>query len=100
MDLTSKPPPATDPPPKLRESPPGTAWNEYANVLFIDQPVGTGYSFGTGDEYAHELADAAEDVKVFLERWFEIFPEYSRMEIYLAGESYAGQYIPYTGQSD
>ncbi|GAA5922521.1 uncharacterized protein JCM15063_003331 [Sporobolomyces koalae] len=71
------------------------AWNEYANVLFLDQPAGTGYSYVTKNDNVRELAESAEQVVKFLENLYLIFPEYASMDTYLAGESYAGQYIPY-----
>ncbi|GAA5908210.1 uncharacterized protein JCM6883_004309 [Sporobolomyces salmoneus] len=71
------------------------AWNEYANVLSLDQPAGTGYSYVTKNDNVRELGDAADQVVKFLENLYQIFPEYAQMDTYLAGESYAGQYIPY-----
>ncbi|GAA5988553.1 hypothetical protein JCM5350_004451 [Sporobolomyces pararoseus] len=71
------------------------AWNEYANVLFLDQPAGTGYSYVTKNDNVRELADSADQVVNFLENLYQIFPEYATMDTYIAGESYAGQYIPY-----
>ncbi|KAH9817334.1 putative carboxypeptidase KEX1 precursor [Melampsora americana] len=65
------------------------AWNEYVNMLFIDQPTGTGYSVGSESNWPHEL-----DVNLLL-RFYAIFPEYQQMDLYLGGESFAGQYIPY-----
>ncbi|GAA6047466.1 hypothetical protein JCM3770_005761, partial [Rhodotorula araucariae] len=71
------------------------AWNEYANVIFIDQPVGTGYSYMATDSYVHELPEAASHMIEFLVNFYKIFPEFRNHDTYLAGESYAGQYIPY-----
>ncbi|GAA5835285.1 hypothetical protein JCM11251_006669 [Rhodosporidiobolus azoricus] len=72
-----------------------TAWNEYANVLFLDQPAGTGFSYVTKNDNVRELGDAAEHVVTFLSNFYRIFPEFVNMDTYIAGESYAGQYIPY-----
>lgn len=71
------------------------AWNKYANLLFVDQPIGVGFSISDTDSYIHELPEMAEDMITFLDNYFTIFPEQQRHEIYIAGESYAGQYIPY-----
>ncbi|KAF5123150.1 hypothetical protein DV495_004050 [Geotrichum candidum] len=71
------------------------AWNQHANLLFIDQPVGVGLSTSDTDSYIHELQEAANDIVSFFAKYFEIFPEAQNHEFYLAGESYAGQYIPY-----
>ncbi|GAA6021357.1 hypothetical protein JCM11491_004759 [Sporobolomyces phaffii] len=83
-----------DPDGSVREVEKG-AWNEYANVLFLDQPAGTGMSYVTKNDNVRELADAADQVVKFLENLYQIFPEYATMDTYIAGESYAGQYIPY-----
>ncbi|KAI5477048.1 carboxypeptidase D [Pseudohyphozyma bogoriensis] len=72
-----------------------TAWNEYANVLFLDQPAGTGYSYVTVHDDVRELGPAADQVVIFLSNLYKIFPEFQTMDTYIAGESYAGQYIPY-----
>lgn len=52
------------------------SWDEFANLLFIDQPVGTGFSYVNGDQYIHELDDMANHFITFLEKWFALFPEY------------------------
>ncbi|UNI20710.1 Carboxypeptidase D [Purpureocillium takamizusanense] len=71
------------------------SWNEFANLLFVDNPVGTGFSYVDTDSYIHELDTMADQFVRFLEEFFNIFPEYDRDDIYIAGESYAGQHIPY-----
>ncbi|MBW0463925.1 hypothetical protein O181_003640 [Austropuccinia psidii MF-1] len=74
-------------------------WSEYASVLFVDQPAGTGYSYVNVSDDVRELAQAAEQMVVFLDHFYKVFPEFSQIDTYLAGESFAGQYIPYFAQA-
>ncbi|KAG0150571.1 hypothetical protein CROQUDRAFT_72854 [Cronartium quercuum f. sp. fusiforme G11] len=78
---------------KLREA--EGAWNEYVNILFIDQPTGTGYSTGTESTWPHELSMSSDQLLNFLLRFYAVFPEFQHMDLYIGGESFAGQYIPY-----
>lgn len=71
------------------------SWNEFANVMFVDNPVGTGFSYVNTDSYVTSLDQMADQFVIFLERFFELFPEYSQDDLYLSGESFAGQHIPY-----
>lgn len=75
------------------------SWHQHANLLFVDQPVGTGLSTAATGSYLHELPEMARDMMTFLERYFEIFPERQNDEYYLAGESFAGQYLPYLARA-
>ncbi|SCZ90680.1 BZ3500_MvSof-1268-A1-R1_Chr1-3g02143 [Microbotryum saponariae] len=76
-----------------------SAWNEYANVVFVDQPAGTGYSYVSTNKYVHEMDEAANHVVEFMTRFYTVFPEFQRHDTYLAGESFAGQYIPYIARA-
>lgn len=69
------------------------SWHKLGDIVFVDQPAGTGFSYS--DELDHDLPQITNEFIRFLERFFELFPEDSFNLIYLAGESYAGQYIPY-----
>ncbi|KAK4704204.1 carboxypeptidase D, partial [Phenoliferia sp. Uapishka_3] len=71
------------------------AWNEYTNIIFIDQPVGTGYSYTETNGFVHELDVMAAHVVEFMSNFYKVFPEFTSHDTYIAGESYAGQYIPY-----
>ena len=75
------------------------SWDEFANLLFVDNPVGTGFSYVDTDSYVHELDVMADQFITFLEKWFAIFPEYEHDDLYFGGESYAGQHIPYIAQA-
>ncbi|KAF1835123.1 hypothetical protein BDW02DRAFT_496705 [Decorospora gaudefroyi] len=75
------------------------SWDEFANLLFVDQPVGTGFSYVNTDSYLTELDQMADHMIIFLEKWFALFPEYEHDDLYIAGESYAGQHIPYVGRA-
>ncbi|KAH0543637.1 Cell death protease [Glutinoglossum americanum] len=75
------------------------SWDEFANLLFVDQPVGTGFSYVNSDSYLHDLDEMAAHFVIFLEKFFAMFPEYMHDDIYLSGESYAGQHIPYIAQA-
>lgn len=75
---------------------PGYAWNEYADVVYVDQPVGTGFSYVANEAYATSLTQVADEFVYFLEQFMQVYPAYTNdTDVYLAGESFAGQYIPY-----
>jgi len=79
------------------------AWNKVANMLYLESPAGSSNPIGfsecikggsvqsrcefndvnQGEAYAHTLI-----------AFFKAFPEYSKNDLYLTGESYAGQYLP------
>ncbi|XP_047041760.1 venom serine carboxypeptidase-like [Helicoverpa zea] len=70
-------------------------WLHNHSLLFIDNPVGTGYSFTNHvDGYAKNMATYAEHLYSTLKQFLQIFPELRTAPLYLAGESYAGKYVP------
>jgi len=74
------------------------AWNENANLLYIDQPVGTGFSKAAKiwDLKTNETAIAA-DMAETISKFLVLHPEFVQREFYITGESYAGHYIPALG---
>lgn len=57
------------------------SWHEFANLLFVDNPVGTGFSYVDTDSYVHELDEMADQFVVFLEKFFALFPEYEHDDV-------------------
>ena len=59
----------------------GGSWNQIANLLFVDNPVGTGFSHVDEDGLLHELSDMAEQFIIFMTHWFQLFPAYEHNEV-------------------
>ncbi|KAH7855607.1 hypothetical protein Vadar_026712 [Vaccinium darrowii] len=76
------------------------AWNNLANVLFLESPAGVGFSYSntSSDVYTSGDQRTVEDSYTFLLNWFERFPQYKHRDFYIAGESYAGHYVPQLSQ--
>ncbi|CAF3839183.1 unnamed protein product [Rotaria sp. Silwood1] len=73
-------------------------WNSLYNLLYIDNPVGTGYSFTSNDQgYARSQDDVARDLYSALTQFFQIYTDYVSNSFYVTGESYAGKYVPSIG---
>ncbi|CAF1151185.1 unnamed protein product [Rotaria sordida] len=73
-------------------------WNTNYHLLFIDNPVGTGYSFTSNDQgYARSQDDVARDLYSALTQFFQIYTDYASNPFYVTGESYGGKYVPSIG---
>ncbi|KAL4442629.1 hypothetical protein ABPG74_007031 [Tetrahymena malaccensis] len=73
------------------------SWNNNANVLFVDQPIGTGFSSLGTTEIPKTEEEIAKQMHDFIQSFLQIYPKYINRDFYIAGESYAGQYIPAIG---
>eukprot|EP00928_Gymnodinium_smaydae_P080761 TRINITY_DN6439_c0_g1_i4.p1 TRINITY_DN6439_c0_g1~~TRINITY_DN6439_c0_g1_i4.p1 ORF type:complete len:485 (-),score=57.86 TRINITY_DN6439_c0_g1_i4:125-1579(-) len=72
------------------------AWTKLANMLYMEAPVGVGYSYSEDKEDTQHLDDnqtAADNLQA-LKAFFAMFPEYKEREFYVSGESYGGVYVP------
>jgi serine carboxypeptidase-like clade 2 len=70
------------------------AWNLNANILFLESPPGVGFSINKDPKYIFSDPQTAQDNLKALTEWFKRFPEFSKNKFWIAGESYAGMYIP------
>ncbi|KAF4987554.1 hypothetical protein FGRMN_10306 [Fusarium graminum] len=68
------------------------SWNEYANMIYIDQPLGTGFSEGTHS--INTTIAAAPYIWSFLQAFFDSFPQYESRDLGLFTESFGGHYGP------
>ncbi|CAL1392286.1 unnamed protein product [Linum trigynum] len=78
----------------------GLQWNDYgwdqaSNILFVDQPTGTGFSYTTSEsDIRRNETGVSNDLYDFLQEFFKGHPQFAGNDFYVAGESYAGHYIP------
>jgi len=70
------------------------SWNNNASIIFIDQPAGTGFSYGTHD---HSEEGIGNDMYMFLTEFFSTYKQFADNKFFIAGESYGGHYVPATG---
>ncbi|CAD0203977.1 unnamed protein product [Chrysodeixis includens] len=72
-------------------------WGSEYSLIFIDNPVGAGFSFTEGNDYATNEDMVGACLLSFMQQFLEVFPELRRTPLFLTGESYAGKYIPAFG---
>lgn len=72
------------------------SWNEVANVIWIDQPVGTGFSYtNRPDDYVSNEGEVAIELYQFIQIFLDNHPKFRNNPFYLTGESYGGHYVPH-----
>lgn len=68
------------------------AWTKATTMLYVEQPIGTGFSYG------HPLpeteADVSADLYVWLQNFYNVFEHLRPYNFYVMGESYAGMFVP------
>ena len=75
-------------------------WNSFANLLYVDQPAGTGFSYGKKAlDYDTGEGEVAKDMWNFMLAFYAMYPQYAKLDLYVTGESYAGHYVPAIGQA-
>ena len=74
------------------------SWNREANVIYIEAPAGVGYSYCIPDDitncYFDDNNEADDNLNALLYFFNNKFPERKKNDLYLAGENYAGIYVP------
>jgi len=68
------------------------SWGRKHNMLYIDNPVGAGFSFS--DKMPETQMEVTNNLYEFLQQWYTLFPMYQSNPFYPFGESYAGKFVP------
>ncbi|KAK9941846.1 hypothetical protein M0R45_007539 [Rubus argutus] len=71
------------------------SWTQIANIIFVDAPVGTGFTYSTTQEgFYTDDYKYAEAAYQFLRKWLITHPKFSKNPLYIAGDSYSGLIAP------
>jgi len=71
------------------------SWVDVANVVWVDQPGGVGFSSRPAAAgLTHNENEVAENMYGFLESFYSKFPQYASVPFFIFGESYGGHYVP------
>eukprot|EP01100_Stratorugosa_tubuloviscum_P010006 TRINITY_DN423_c0_g3_i1.p1 TRINITY_DN423_c0_g3~~TRINITY_DN423_c0_g3_i1.p1 ORF type:complete len:460 (-),score=215.31 TRINITY_DN423_c0_g3_i1:120-1499(-) len=70
-------------------------WNKQFALVYIDNPVGAGFSFTQSNSgYSENQTAVANNLYSALQQFFDVFTDYRDNDFYVTGESYAGKYVP------
>ncbi|KEH30863.1 serine carboxypeptidase-like protein [Medicago truncatula] len=74
------------------------SWNRIFGLLFLDSPIGTGFSVAaTPQEIPTDQNGVAKHLFAAITRFVQLDPVFKHRPIYITGESYAGKYVPAIG---
>lgn len=73
------------------------SWNKHANLIFLDSPINTGFSYSSDGSKVDTLSDMTVDLYTFLTLFLTRYPEYASAPLHLAAESWGGHYAPKIG---
>ncbi|KAG2727717.1 hypothetical protein I3843_01G165700 [Carya illinoinensis] len=70
-------------------------WTKSLNIIYVDAPVGTGFSYSTTSEgyYSSDTATAALTYE-FLRKWIMEHQQFKSNQLYIGGDSYSGITVP------
>lgn len=61
-------------------------------MLYVDSPAGVGLSYTK--DFVCSDTKTGKDLHIFLQKWFTLYSKFSSNDFFIAGESYAGIYVP------
>ncbi|KAL7291254.1 hypothetical protein TKK_0014862 [Trichogramma kaykai] len=67
------------------------SWIKNYNVLFVDSPVGTGFSYTKNAQYATSDTQVAKDLLKCLASFYDKLPRFKDVPVYIFGQSYGGK---------
>jgi len=63
----------------------GISWNDEYHLIYIDSPVGVGYSVAGNDLPTNSMQNAFH-INNFIVRFFELYPSLKKQDFYILGD--------------
>ncbi|XP_021593261.1 serine carboxypeptidase-like 50 [Manihot esculenta] len=74
------------------------SWNRIFGLIFLDNPIGVGFSFAaTPEEIPRDQHSVAKHLFAAITGFIGLDPDFKNRPLYITGESYAGKYVPAIG---
>ncbi|CAL1395784.1 unnamed protein product [Linum trigynum] len=72
------------------------SWTKVSSIIFVDSPVGTGFSYATTNSSAIRPSDIVQvsHAEEFLRKWLRKHSGFLWNPLYIAGDSYSGITLP------
>ncbi|CAG7903550.1 unnamed protein product [Brassica rapa] len=70
------------------------SWTKTSSIIYLDQPVGTGFSFSTQHVDTPSDSGEARRIHEFLQKWLAKHEEFIPNPFYVGGHSYTGKIVP------
>ncbi|PIA29441.1 hypothetical protein AQUCO_06000060v1 [Aquilegia coerulea] len=75
------------------------SWTKVANIVFLDSPVGTGFSYSTTSQGSYSTTTtSAQQSCSFIRKWLADHPEFLSNPLYVGGDSFSGLTVPIVTQ--
>lgn len=73
------------------------AWNQKANIIYVEQPLGVGFSEAHQSDQPQNSEDVQNQFQSFIVNWLNLpqFIKFKGRALYITGESYGGHWVPY-----
>jgi len=77
-----------------KPTPRSITWQKWAHIAYVDNPVGTGFSYtNSPDGVCQDQDCVGRNLDSFLDAFYAAYPQYKENPLIIAGESYAGKYV-------
>jgi len=67
-------------------------WTRATTMLYVEHPIGTGFSHGSA--FPENEEEASGDLDSFLQNFLKVFQHLQEYNLFITGESYAGMFVP------